>query len=52
MQLAMLALAVSLLLVCFNYLKPGRPDRRSYEEAEGDDEEALAASSTRSRTGP
>jgi hypothetical protein len=50
-QLGMLGLGVSLLLVCINYLKPGR-DQKSYEEADRSDEEALAASSTRSRIGP
>jgi hypothetical protein len=50
-QLGMLGLGVSLLLVCINYLKPGR-DQKSYDETDGSGAEALAASSTRSRTGP
>jgi len=50
-QLGMLGLGVSLLLVCINYLKPG-PEQKSFEEADCSDEEALAASSARNRTGP
>jgi hypothetical protein len=50
-QLGMLGLGVSLLLVCINYLKPGA-GQKSYEEADGGDAEALAASAARNRTGP
>ncbi len=50
-QLGMLGLGVSLLLVCINYLKPGAV-QKSYDESDGADAEALAASAARSRTGP
>jgi hypothetical protein len=51
LQVGMLGLGVSLLIVWINYLKAGR-DRASSEEAEDRSAELLAASATRSRTGP
>jgi hypothetical protein len=50
-QLGMLGLGVSLLLVCINYLKPGR-DQKLDEEPDCRNSEALAASSVRSRISP